>query len=302
MATLAGALAPLAGRVVLDGRPVHVLSAVERAQRVSIVTTERVTGGELTGRALVALGRTPYTGRFGRLRREDHRAVDDALADAGAGPFAERLVDELSDGERQKVMLARALAQDTPLLVLDEITAFLDLPRRVEMMRTLRRLTRERGKSVLLSTHDLDLALRTADRIWLLAPGTSDAPAAVRDGAPEDLVLGGEFEAAFRGEGVAFDGATGTFRVSEPHGARVVLDARRAPPAVGFWTAHALERSGYTVVGADALDAGGEVAGVVARVTARGAADGPRWHVATRAAAAECASLREVVGTLGALM
>ena len=293
--TLTGGLRPLAGAVRLAGDDVHALPARELARRVSVVLTDRVDAGALTAYDLAALGRHPHTDWLGRLGEADHAAVRAALASAGAAALAGRLVGELSDGERQRVMLARALAQEAPLLVLDEITAFLDLPRRVEVMRILRALAHHEGRTVLLSTHDLDLALRTADRIWLLPKGTDGAPAALHDGAPEDLVLGGAFEAAFGGAGVAFDRATGTFRMREPHGARVLLDARAAAPALRFWTAHALERAGYTVVdGDDAHEA------AAARVTVDDAADAPRWHVATGNAATEHATLAAVVARLSA--
>ncbi|MBO9343739.1 MAG: ABC transporter ATP-binding protein, partial [Roseiflexus sp.] len=186
--TLVGMQPPLDGRVWLDGVDLSTLSAREIARRVSVVLTERVEVGQLTVYALVALGRHPHTDWTGRLTPHDEAIVRQALEAVNAVNLAGRLVHELSDGERQRVMVARALAQEPLVVVLDEPTAFLDLPRRVEIMRLLRRLAHETQRAMILSTHDLDLALRSADLLWLMAPGGG-----VHAGAPEDLVLGGAF-------------------------------------------------------------------------------------------------------------
>ncbi|MBN1963361.1 MAG: ABC transporter ATP-binding protein, partial [Anaerolineae bacterium] len=228
MRTLAGMLPPLAGRVLLLGEDVHALSPRQRARRLSIVLTERVSVGMLTAYALVALGRYPYTNWSGELTPDDEAVVRWAIQAVGARELADRQVGELSDGERQKIMIARALAQEPALMLLDEPTAFLDLPRRVEMMRLLRELAHGTGRAILLSTHDLDLALRTADRIWLMPQG-----GAISVGAPEDLVLSGAFEAAFRSEGVVFDAVSGAFRVQEQAAGTVALHGYGLP---ALWT------------------------------------------------------------------
>lgn len=235
--TLAGLQAPLAGRVLLDGVSVHAIPPRQRARALSVVLTDRVSAGLLDVYSLVSLGRSPYTDWAGTLTPHDHDVVQAALRSVDAEPFATRRVVELSDGERQRVVLARALAQQPRLLVLDEITAFLDLPRRVEIMRLLRRLARDTQTAILLSTHDLELALRTADRIWLMPKDGSTLV-----GSPEQLVLSGAFEGAFRSEGVEFDAATGMFRLHrEPHGdVEVIGDSLHA-----IWTGRALERHGY---------------------------------------------------------
>jgi iron complex transport system ATP-binding protein len=239
MATLSGDLPPLAGGVALEGRALNSFSVRERAQRLAIVTTERMNAPGLTGDALVSLGRHPHTGWFGALTAADRTRIDEAFALAGAAPLRNRLVEELSDGERQRLMLARALAQADDILILDELTAFLDLPRRVEAMRTLRRLARDAGRAVLLSTHDLDLALRSADAIWLLPRG---GPLAV--GIPETLVLEGAFASTFRAEGVEFDLNDGNFHVVDAAGrtARVTgTEPQRR------WVERALVRHGWGV-------------------------------------------------------
>jgi iron complex transport system ATP-binding protein len=166
--------------------------------------------------------------------------IQGALQAVNASEFATRQVLELSDGERQRVMMARALAQEPRLMVLDEITAFLDLPRRVDIMRILRQLARESRVAVLLSTHDLELALRSADRIWLLPKGGE-----LQVGTPEHLVLSGAFERAFHSEGVDFDPATGMFRLHREHVAEVEIVGESL---YAIWTARALERHGYRVL------------------------------------------------------
>lgn len=237
--TLAGMQAPISGRVLLQGEDARGLDARALARRLSVVLTERIDVGALTVSELVTLGRYPYTDWLSRLRPEDKAAVRRALEAVGALALAHRPVSELSDGERQKIMIARALAQEPALLILDEPTAFLDLPRRAEIMFLLRDLARSSGRAILLSTHDLDLALRTADRAWLLANG------ALIDGAPEDLVLSGAFASAFHSDSVTFNLNEGSFHVERP---------RRLPMSlVGdgverVWVARALERAGYALV------------------------------------------------------
>jgi iron complex transport system ATP-binding protein len=239
MRTLAGLQPPLAGRLDLGGMPLADLGAGDRARQLSIVLTDRVEASGLTVLELVRLGRHPHTGWLGGLSPHDEAQVQAALAATGTQAFAPRPVGELSDGERQKVLLARALAQDTPVVLLDEPTAHLDLPNRVSLMRLLHRLARQTGKAILLSTHELDLALQAADRIWLLP-----ADGRLHTGAPEDLVLSGTFAAAFAREGLVFDPATGTFPLHEAQGpaVRVVGEGTAV-----FWTRRALQREGYAV-------------------------------------------------------
>jgi iron complex transport system ATP-binding protein len=237
--TLAGMQAPINGSVTLKGDDVHQLPARDLARRLSVVLTERVNPGLLTAYTLVALGRHPYTDWSGRLSVRDEAVVRQAIADVGAESLADRQVGELSDGERQKIMIARALAQEPALLILDEPTAFLDLPRRVEVMQLLRRLAHESQRAILLSTHDLDLALRTADRLWLM-PGDDH----LMVGAPEELVLNGSLAAAFRAEGVSFDEHTGAFRVNSAAEGQITLVGEGLS---ALWTRRALERAGFAV-------------------------------------------------------
>ena len=257
--TMIGLQPPLAGRVLVDGADIHEMPARERAKRLSVVLTERVEAGLLTAYSLVGLGRYPHTNWSGKLSEHDHEVVRDCIRRVGAEDLAQRYVSDLSDGERQRVMMARALAQEPRMMILDEITAFLDLPRRVDAMRLLRRLARETGRAILLSTHDLELALRAADRVWLLPKGGT-----LVTGAPEDLVLSGAFEAAFASEGVDFDRARGAFQVHRHFVGEVELVG---DGLTRYWTQRTLER-GYAIVtrasdGAVLRDPGGTTAGEV---------------------------------------
>ena len=150
MRTLAGLQPPLGGHIHIDGQALPTLPPTALARKLSLVLAERVESGNLLVHELVALGRTPYTGWLGKLTPHDHAMVQRAMAATDTLTFAPRRLAQLSDGERQKVMLARALAQDTALILLDEPTAHLDLPNRVEMMRLLHRLTRQTHKAILL--------------------------------------------------------------------------------------------------------------------------------------------------------
>jgi iron complex transport system ATP-binding protein len=238
--TLAGIQAPLTGSVQVNGHAITGMNAREIAQHLSIVLTEKGATGLLTVRELVALGRYPYTDWVGRLTPADHAVIEESLKLAGATRLVNRRVMELSDGERQKVMIARALAQGTPLLMLDEPTAYLDWPRRVEMLHLLRELAHRTGRAILLSTHDLELALRHADRLWVVQPG-----GILSHGTAEDLVLSGAFEQAFASEGLIFDPLTGDFQRTAAPAPEIIL---HADGLAGTWTRRALERVGYRVL------------------------------------------------------
>ncbi len=282
MRTLAGMQAPLAGTIRLMGDDLRSLKPNELARRLSIVLTERVDIGVLSAYTLVALGRYPYTGWMGELRPEDELVVQQAITAVGAADLADRNVGELSDGERQKIMIARALAQEPVVMLLDEPTAYLDLPRRAELMAMLRRLARETGRAILLSTHDLDLALRNADRIWLLPKGGS-----LHVGAPEDLVLSGAFEAAFKGEGVQFDAYTGSFRTDNRSAGMVDLHGEGLP---ALWTLRALEREGFCVV-RDGSES-------TVRVTVQQEAGQARWQIRLNGQEQTSTSLYDVIARL----
>lgn len=163
--TLCGFQPPIAGTVTISGSDITTMSAAEVARLVSVVLTDRPLTPSLTAAEMVGMGRAPYTGFWGRLSDEDRRLVSEAMQTVGIAPLATRRMGRLSDGERQKVMIAKALAQHTPVIVLDEPTAFLDYPSKVAVMKTLARLAHDEGKTILMSTHDLELAAQLGDEL-----------------------------------------------------------------------------------------------------------------------------------------
>lgn len=207
--TLTASLPMLSGTVELLGRTLDSYRERDLARCVSVVLTERPQLRNMSVKELVALGRSPYTGYWGRLNARDYARVMESLAWVGIAHLADRTFDTLSDGERQKAMIAKALAQDTPIMLLDEPTAFLDFPSKVEIMRLLYRLSRVTGKTVFMVTHDLDLALQIADKVWLM-----DGAASLHIGTPEDLVLRGDLQHFFNRDDISFDSISGLFRVA----------------------------------------------------------------------------------------
>ena len=163
--TLCGFQPPIAGTVTISGSDITTMSAAEVARLVSVVLTDRPLTPLLTAAEMVGMGRAPYTGFWGRLSDDDRRLVSEAMQTVGIAPLATRRMGRLSDGERQKVMIAKALAQHTPVIVLDEPTAFLDYPSKVAVMKTLARLAHDEGKTILMSTHDLELAAQLGDEL-----------------------------------------------------------------------------------------------------------------------------------------
>ena len=163
--TLCGFQPPIAGTVTISGSDITTMSAAEVARLVSVVLTDRPLTPSLTAAEMVGMGRAPYTGFWGRLSDDDRRLVSEAMQTVGIAPLATRRMGRLSDGERQKVMIAKALAQHTPVIVLDEPTAFLDYPSKVAVMKTLARLAHDEGKTTLMSTHDLELAAQLGDEL-----------------------------------------------------------------------------------------------------------------------------------------
>ena len=176
--TLTGFLPKLNGSLLLDNRDIESFSQRELARQVSIVLTQKPDVQNLTIEEIIGLGRSPYTGFFGRLRAEDRKVVDDAIATMGIEKLRGRMIQTLSDGERQKVMIAKALAQETPIILLDEPTAFLDFPSKAETFQSLQRMAHERDKLILLSTHDLELAVRFADSLLEVKRGRLQAVSA----------------------------------------------------------------------------------------------------------------------------
>lgn len=198
--TLCAFQPPLSGKVLLQGKDITSYSSSELSRLIGMVLTERIEVQGMTVREMVAMGRSPYTGFWGKLDAEDERIITEAILQTGIQALSDRQFTTLSDGERQKVMLAKALAQQTPLILLDEPTAFLDFPSKVETMLLLRRLAHESGRAIFLSTHDLDLALQTADQLWLL-----NQKEALCIGTPRELADNGSLAHFFQGAHIQFD-------------------------------------------------------------------------------------------------
>lgn len=197
------------GDIRLCDRRLSALTPRERAATVSFVTTDKVRIANLACEDVVALGRAPYTNWIGRMQEADRGIVERSLALVGMSAFAHKTMDRMSDGECQRVMIARALAQDTPVILLDEPTAFLDLPNRYSLALLLRRLAHDEGKCILFSTHDLDVALTLCDSVALIdTPRLHHLPAA-------EMTSSGHIERLFAGDGIVFDAATQTIRLAK---------------------------------------------------------------------------------------
>ena len=233
--TLAAAQSPLSGQLELLGKPISAYSERERSRHIGVVLTDKTQTGGLSVYDLVALGRQPHTGFFGRLRAADHQKVEQALAAVGIADKAWCYTADLSDGERQKAMIAKALVQECPLILLDEPTAFLDVVSRIEIMHLLHRLAAEEHRAILLSTHDIDQALVLADRLWLLRKEKG-----MQCGVTEDLILSGALDQLFPHPDILFDRMHGVY--SPAVKGRRSIRLRAADETLLHWTQNALNR------------------------------------------------------------
>lgn len=232
--TLAGVQPPLNGEITLNGNPLSSYNATQLSRQIALVLTDKTVSGGLTVQQLVSLGRHSYTRFFGTLSSRDCEVVAAALNDVGIAHKAQHYLAELSDGERQKAMIAKAIAQESPLIILDEPTAFLDVASRLDIFVLLRRLAAQHNKAVLLSTHDVEQAIQLSDKLLLL----SDTEGML-SGTTEDRVLDGSVARLFDTDTVAFHSTSGTFRahIHCPHSHPVL-----AADTLYFWTANALQR------------------------------------------------------------
>jgi iron complex transport system ATP-binding protein len=234
--TLAGLQPPLDGEVKFNGINVKKISLKELAQMVSYVSTEQIHGFQIRVNELVALGRFPYSRWLGRLGQDDRLAISEAVYLTGIEHLLNKSVNELSDGERQKVMIARALAQDTPFIILDEPTAFLDLPARYEILRILNDLTRNNDKTILFSTHDLSIAIDVADKLWLMTGSE------LHEGAPEDLLINKLFRKLFLNSPAEFDITTMQFHFLRENKRNIII---RGEGKLKALTGKSMERIGF---------------------------------------------------------
>lgn len=234
--TLCGFIPPLAGKIFIMGREITTYTKEELSSILSVVLTERVSDGGLTVYEIVAMGRYPYTGFFGKLSDRDREVIERSIRDVGVWDMRDLFISELSDGERQKVMIAKSLAQESKIIILDEPTSFLDLRSRMETISLLRRLAVEKGMTFLLSLHDLELSLQYSDSLWIMSHGDG-----VICGQTEEMVLSGAINKA-AGDSLLFDIETGIFRQLRRGVKKVRYEGEDL-----LWVKNALTRVGYTI-------------------------------------------------------
>lgn len=237
--TLSGFIPPVSGDILINGRSLGSYTSAEMSRILSVVLTERCEIRNMSVEELVGMGRSPYTGFWGRLSKTDMEIVSQSLSMVGILELRHRMVHTLSDGERQKVMIAKALTQQTPIIFLDEPTAFLDYPSKVEIMQLLHGISRETGKTIFLSTHDLELALQIADRLWLM-----DRNNGVVSGTPEDLSMDGTLGSFFSHKDITFDIEQGLFRITNSCTRSIMVKGEGVPYKM---LCKALQRNGIMV-------------------------------------------------------
>ena len=250
--TLTASQPALSGELSVQGKPLSAYSEKERSRTIGIVLTDKTLAGGLTVYELVALGRQPHTGFFGRLNKADRIIIEDALEAVGISHKSQSYTAELSDGERQKVMIAKALVQECPLILLDEPTAFLDVVSRIEIMTLLHRLAVEQNKAILLSTHDIEQALVLADKLWLLSKENG-----LQCGVTEDLILSYRMDSLFPRNDIRFDYAHGVYYPTVDSRRFIAIEAD--DEVLLHWTTNALNRHGYACCPASAAEATEEV-------------------------------------------
>ena len=236
--TLSASQPSLAGELHILNKPVSEYTEKERSRTIGVVLTDKTFTGGLSVYELVALGRQPHTGFFGRLTKEDRRIVEEAMENVGIAHKAKNYTAELSDGERQKVMIAKALVQECPLILLDEPTAFLDVVSRIEIMHLLHRLAIEQDKAILLSTHDIEQALVLSDRLWLLTKGEG-----LQYGVTEDIILSHRMDSLFPHKDIRFDYDHGVYYPTVEGHRKVCVTCE--DKTLLHWTLNALNRHGY---------------------------------------------------------
>lgn len=237
--TIAGLQTPLGGDIVYSGKSIREYSRNDLARTIGYISTEIVKVSNMRVYDLVALGRYPYTNWFGRIDPGNHEIIIDAIEKTGMSALSWRLVSELSDGERQKAMIARILAQDTGILVMDEPTAFLDIGSKFEILHLMHLLSQESGKTIIFSTHDLNVAMSQADKIWLIIDNQ------LLEGAPEDLMLQGSFEHLFDSSAYHYNSEHGTYSFITGNRGEIYVAGEGI---MLHYTKKALNRAGYSVL------------------------------------------------------
>ncbi len=239
--TLSGLLKSLAGDVFVDGVNLNDIAKTQRAKKISVVLTDPISTPGLSVYDVVSLGRFPYTNWLGKLTTKDEEIIESSLQLVDMQSFANRALQTLSDGEKQRVMIAKALAQQSEIVILDEPTAHLDLINRVEIMKLLRKLAHEQNRAILISTHELDLAMQSADMLWLMR-----ADKQISVGAPEDLILNQSMQDVFAQSSVDFDHITGMFKIK--HEIKTEMHFSSDNDQIALWTKKALEKIGVALI------------------------------------------------------
>ena len=237
--TLVGLQDALGGKIEIKNKKLNKISLTEKSKLISWVLTDTMPTGSLKVSEIVEMGRFPYTNLFGKLSEKDKKIIDDSINAVHLSHKKDYRYSSLSDGEKQRTMIAKALAQDTPIIFLDEPTSHLDLPNTIEIMQLLQSLARKTKKAILLSTHELELTLQVADKIWMMTPNK------LTRGLPEDLILSGSLQKTFGTEHFRFDETTGGFRMNYSASKEVNLNGDKG--VFYYWTERALLRNGYKI-------------------------------------------------------
>lgn len=280
--TLTGFQKALGGEILLNDRKLSSFSIKELAKVLSFVSTEAVRVQNLRVWELLAMGRYPYTNFIGSLTEEDNNIIKRAILQVGLSGYEDRMIDQISDGERQRAMIARTLVQDTPLIILDEPTAFLDIRNRYEIIHLLHDFVKNENKTVLFSTHDLNISTSEVDKIWLMLDDK------VVEGAPEDLILAGNFEQMFHSDKVYFNSESGDFMLRKQSLGSYILQGTEGKTFT--WTERALQRIGLVSAESNAL----------VEVQVPESSKAQVWKVSINSKEHfECTSLYELTGELG---
>jgi iron complex transport system ATP-binding protein len=236
--TISGLQKTLGGMIYLNGRLLEEFSKYNLAQNIGYISTEPVRVSNMKVYDLVSLGRYPHTNWMGEFGNTDRYIVSDAIEKVGMGHLARRYINELSDGERQRAMIARVLAQDTDIMIMDEPTAFLDIRSRYEIVHLLHDLSKNKGKTIIFSTHDLITAISESDKIWLTLKDS------LIEGAPEDLILNGSLNMLFNDSLINFSVSDGSFTFRREMHGKVFVDANGIEK---YWTGKAVNRAGFEI-------------------------------------------------------
>ena len=278
--TVSGVQPPLSGEVMIKNRPLGEISTQEMAKMISLVLTDRIFAGNLSVRELVALGRHPYTNWLGNLTKEDHNKINWAMEITGTQTLEDQLISELSDGQFQKTLIARALAQDSEMIILDEPTAHLDVVNKIVILKLLKDLATETGRSILMATHELELGIQIADSLWM-----AYKHAEMITGTPEDLILDGAFSKMVDHDTIHFDDLHGRFEVVSDTSRLCTLSGEKS---LYYLTKNALKRKGWNVTNKE----------TDVSITAEKLEKGNQWHIRTKEKEKQAGTIREMLEIL----